>query len=300
MAYIIAAAGGHGDYINNEVNAAFLGASTRWVELRASSLKEDMRNAVAYEDGRRGATHTYRTTQHIDRLDRTFLFSIDGPNYSALPSGGIYRGQPLIMAYNHGTGDWDPPTTWAPWPGQIKSVFVDNMCCKHPSTEAVYCAVPYDGNMLRKFDPDLNIWSVVASSFPGRSSGAIDPIGNRLIAFGESSGTLDPVVLDLESGTFLPPDFGGLGMASLRTKNDAGIVYDEVNGSFLVFPTRAATSILRIRAYDLYIDSVVPGGETPSGRTNGWQNSWQFVPALKGVVCAAAYNEDMLYLRTSL
>jgi hypothetical protein len=299
MAYVIAAAGGHGDYINNEVNAAFLGDKPHWVELLASSSEDVMRNAVAYEDGRRGATHTYRATQHIDRLDRTFLFCTDGPGYTPLPEGGKYQGLPLIMAFNHAAGDWDPPDHWARWPGAPKTVFTDGLCAKHPVTEAIYCKANYDGGALRKFDPNQNSWSLIATGIPQRSFGAIDAKSNTLLAFGDYVGTADPVVLDLNNGRTVDRPFKGLGASALRTRNDAGIVLDEANGTYIVFPTRKADVVLTVRAEDLHIEAVAVQGPVPPARGNGWQNSWQYVPALKGIVSAAAYSEDMLYLRTS-
>lgn len=299
MAYVIAAAGGHGDYINNEVNAAFLGDNPQWSELLASSAQADMRNAVAYEDGRRGACHTYRNTQHINRLDRTFIFSIDGPNYDALPPGGKYRGEPLIMAFNHATGDWDPPERWAAWPGSGNSIFTNALCCKHPTDEAVYVAAGQDGGNLRRFDPGLNTWSVVASSFPLRDFAAIDPVSNTMLAFGNYNGTADPFVFDLSKGNVLSPAFGGLGSGALRVRSDAGIVYDELERCFYVFPSRSNATMLKVDPANWRIETLSPAGSGPHGRTNGWQNAWQFVPSLKGIVCAAAYDEDMVYLRTS-
>jgi hypothetical protein len=299
MAYIIAAAGGHGDYINNEVNAAFLGRDPHWAEVRQSSAQVDMRNAVAYEDGRRGAVHTYRNTQHIDRLDRTFIFSTGGPNYDALPGGGRYKGKPLIMAFNHAARDWDAPDRWAHWPGASNAIFTNSLCCKHPITEAVYVLATQDGGTLRRFDPDDNSWSTVASGLQARYFGAIDPANNSLLCFGDYSGTLEPFLVNLGTGSIQVPPFGGLGSQALRVRGGAGVVHDEIENCFMVLGDSTANRLLRVRTSDFHVETVSPAGVAPSGRANGWQNAWQFVPRLKGIVCASSYGDDMLYLRTS-
>jgi hypothetical protein len=77
------------------------------------------------------------------------------------------------------------------------------------------------------------------------------------------------------------------------------MVYD-LNDCFWVLPGGASASgLIRIRASDFYVDTPTLSGASPGTRTNGWMNSIQYVPALRGIVCAIKHGEDMIYLRTA-
>jgi hypothetical protein len=304
-AYIIAAAGGHGDYANNEVNVIRLGRNApAWEEVLASSPVSAMRNGVVYEDGRRSATHSYWGTQYIERLDRTFLFQCYGtdssdPRIAGLPSS--YPASNYIMAFSHAAGDWDPPDRWARWPNAGVDAWFGAFGCQNVLTGTAYVASQFDGGTLRKFDPDLNSWSAVMqlenTSFCAQ---AVDPARERVLQVGSYDGTLGPRVIDLKAKAYAAVSFTGLGAAALTLEGaGAGMVFDELNDCFYVFPGEDAALVLRVRAADWHVDRPPVTGPSPGRRENGWQNAWQYDPALKGMVCAIAHEADMVYLRTS-
>lgn len=302
-AYIIAAAGGHGDYANNEVNVIRLGQNSPvWEEVLASSPVSAMRNGEVYEDGRRASTHSYWGTQYIESLDRTFLFQCYGtdtndPRIAGLPRS--YPGSDYIMAFNHATGDWDAPDRWARWPNGRDSWF-GALGCLNVKTGEAFVTSQYDGGNLRRFNPQLNNWTTVMrldnAIFCAQ---AIDPKRNKILQVGGYQVSA-PRVIDLNAKTYANVTFGGLGEAALTMRGEyAGMVFDELNDCFYVFPQGDAAQLLRVRASDWYVDRPTISGTSPGSRVNGWQNSWQYDPALKGIVCAVEYSSDMVYLRTS-
>jgi hypothetical protein len=131
------------------------------------------------------------------------------------------------------------------------------------------------------------------------SAQAVDPKRNRILQVGAYQ-VARPKVIDLNERSYLNVSFGGLGQAALTmTGTNAGMVFDELNDCFYVFPAGDAGGVLRVRASDWYVDRPSIAGASPGERVNGWQNSWQYDPALKGIVCAISHTGDMVYLRTS-
>lgn len=303
-AYIIAAAGGHGDYANNEVNVIRLGESSPvWEEVLASSPPSAMRNGVVYEDGRRAATHSYWGTQYIEQLDRTFLFQCYGtdtqnPAVPQVPSS--YPDNNYIMAFNHASGDWDPPDRWARWPKVGFDSWFGAFGCLNVLTGKAYAASQYDGGNLREFDPALNRWTTVMTiDSRDFSAQAVDPRRNRILQIGALRGAAVRVI-DLNARSYLNVTFGGLGIGALIMRgHEAGMVFDDLNDCYYVFPEGDAAQMLRVRASDWFVDRPPLSGTSPGSRVNGWQNSWQYDPALKGIVCAISHDGDMVYLRTS-
>lgn len=301
-AYIIAAAGGHGDYANNEVNLIRLGqASPVWEEVLGSSRVSAMRNGVVYEDGRRASTHSYWGTQYIESLDRTFLFQCYGTStYLFDNQTRSYPDSNYIMAFNHAAGDWDPPDRWARWPNSGSEAWFGAFGCQNVLTGEAYAASQFDGGLLRRFNPHLNRWSSVMRLENALfSAQAVDPKRNRILQVGayQAAGAR---VIDLNARAYANVSFGGLGQAALTMIGEkAGMVFDESNDCFYVFPPDDAAQILRVRASDWYVDRPSISGASPGSRVNGWQNSWQYDPALKGIVCAISHAGDLVYLRTS-
>lgn len=301
-AYIIAAAGGHGDYSGNEVNIINLGSNTpAWSVARASSADADMCNGTVYNDGRRASTHSYWSTQYVEAIDRTFIAQCYGLDYT--PFSGRSVTYPLkreIMAFNHATGDWDPPAQWALWPNTGVDAWYGALGASNVLTGEIYAASQFDGQQLRRFNHTTNSWSVVMSLDNAAFGGAaIDPVRNRMLQVGAGS-ALGGRVINLTTGQYISVTFGGLGNAALTLPGEyLGMVFDELNDCFYVFPSGSASQMLRVRASDWFVDAPTTTGTPPGGRTNGWQNSWQYDPTLKGIFCAHDYNGNMAYLRTS-
>jgi hypothetical protein len=301
-AYIIAAAGGHGDYANNEVNVIRLDQpSPVWEEVLASSPASAIRNGLVYEDGRRASTHSYWGTQYIEYLDRTFLlqcYGTDAEMFKHLPRS--YPASTYIMAFNHATGHWDPPDHWARWPNTGTDAWFGAFGCQNVLTGEAYAASHYDGGALRRFDGRLNRWTTIMRLDNAIfSAQAVDPRRNRILQVGAYQ-RVGPKVIDLNARSYLNVSFRGLGQSALTMiGTNAGMVFDELNDCFYVFPGDDAAQVLRVRASDWHVDRPSIAGTSPGKRVNGWQNAWQYDPALKGIVCAIAHEGDMVYLRTS-
>ena len=123
--YMLGAAGGHGDYAGNEVNALVLNtASPKWVQLRAPTVNADIINKTQfYLDSRPSATHTYYATQFINSLNRMIVFAspgVDG-SFPAAPSDFPYLGSRRSFSFNADRSDWDGPDFVAQYPGTAAS-----------------------------------------------------------------------------------------------------------------------------------------------------------------------------------
>lgn len=319
-AYIIAAAGGHGDYAGNEVQLVRLGVNTpAWEMPKRASADADMCNGPVFNDGRRAATHQYMGCQYIESLDRTFImqcYGVDGvgwPSAVAYPNpagaGSSPWGWKQIMAFCHGTGDWDPPDRWAAWPSAPgHDAFYGCFGVVNPLTNECYAASQYGGGIHRfnAGSTGANTWTtnVVPAADPYDylfAGVALDPVRKRVLMCGSDQEGKGPRVYDLAAGTVLTPTFGGLGAAAITFSGSpysVGVVFDELNDCFWVF-SHAGGNPWRVRASDWYVDQPSISGTAPGARAGGWQNSWQYDPTLKGIVCATGYTEDLLYLRTS-
>ena len=300
--YMLGAAGGHGDYAGNEVDALALNTATpKCVELRAASLNADITDQTQfYLDKRPAATHTYYPTQFINSLNRMIVFAGGGLNGLIFPRPPVdspYFGSKRSFSFNMATSDWDSPDYIAQYPGDGDPTAA--LAVKHPVTEDFYYSRSY-GTKWYRWSKDTNTWT----KLPGNSrsswytGAAIDPLRNRMLVVGGYSPTA-PAVFDLE-GNPVSVTFKGLGADVLKVGNYPGVIYDEVNDNYLVFyNTGTSIALYRVNASTMEVDKPATTGSTPSARPNGIQNAVQYVPELGGIVIANSYTGNVYFMRTS-
>ena len=300
---MLGAAGGHADYAGNEVNALnLLADQPAWAQLRAPSANTDVINKGAfYLDKRPAATHTYYASQFIDRLDRMVVFcglGLSGP-FPDLPIGYPYTGSSRSYSFNVGKGDWDAPDYIAQFPADVADLYAC-LCVRHPLTGDVYYS-RNAGNAWYRWTSSANRWDRLSGFSRGSwyAGAAIDTKRNRMLVVGGYT-AVAPMVLNLD-GSIQQVSFGGLGASALTLSGGyPGVVYDESNDLYIVvFNADGNIKILTVRASDLYVDSPTLRGPTPAARTNGIQNSVQYVPQLKGIVIANNYYGDVYFMKTA-
>lgn len=299
--YILGAAGGHGDYAGNEVNALALNVDIpAWVQLRAPTQNVDIINrGQFYLDGRPAAAHTYYATQFIDSLNRMFVFPSETllGSFPEPPTGYPYLGSSRGFSFNLGTEDWDHPDYVAQFPGS--GDWVACLCVKHPATGNVYYSRNY-GNGMYRWNAASNTWTKLSgpSRNPWYCGGAIDPRRSRMLVVGGYSLT-PPQVYDL-NGIAQSRIFGGLGTGPLTVGGYPGVIYEEVLDRFLVFfNSNGAVEVLSVDAATFSVSKPTVQGVVPVARINGIQNSVQYVPELRGVVMANQHYGNVLFMRTS-
>ena len=303
--YLIAMAGGHGDYAGNEVNALKLNAETpAWTQLRGPTPADQwLTQSQFYLDKRPAATHTYYAQQFINAQDRLMTFpyqGMDSLHLPAAPAGWPYaRTSRYIASFDRAANDWDAPEHVAPYPGT--GDWTACLVAKHPVTEDVYLDC-YSGG-LWKWTQATNAWTRITARNPAANyaGAAIDPERGRMLIVGDYSGTQAPRVVDLATADTVDASFGGLGSAALMLNGYPGVVYDESNRNFLVFHN-GADQLMHVRRVDpatWHVDApVITGGPLPR-RVNGVLTAVQYVPELKGVVIANSYRGNVRFMRTA-
>jgi len=305
--YLLGAAGGHGDYAGNEVNALLLGADIpRWVQLRAPSATQDMVNdAQFYLDYRPAATHTYYATQFINSLNRMVVFSSPGMAYGGLPASPAawpFNGENgWSFSFNLTTNDWDRPdhSAYPILQTPARGDFTACLCVKHPVTEDVYYSRNY-GNGIWKWSAASNVWSRINENgkSPWYTAAAIDGSRDQMLCVG-GYGSAPPEVRRLSNGEAVRASFGGLGPSAITLGDYPGVIFDEVNDCYLVFRNSNPIEIYRVQASTLHIDQPVITGTKPAQRPNGVLNAVQYVPELRGVVIANSYRGNVFFMRTA-
>lgn len=305
--YMLGAAGGHGDYTGNEVNALALNAETpTWVQLRGPTPNEYVigNSTQFYLDYRPAAAHTYYATQFINSMNRMIVMPSEGPFGigAAPPAGWPYMGRTLVYSFNMTTGDWDrpdSPTYFKPFPGSGDETAC--LCAKHPVTEDIYYSRNSSTSGWYRFSATANTWTKLSNESRSTwyAGAAIDPNRNRVLVFGgyDRNG---PEVRDL-NGMPVSVSFGGLGASALAVSGYPGALYDEANGNFLCFFN--ANGVIEVRRVDpatWKIDTPTISGAAPAARQNGLQNAAQYVPELGGFVLANRHNGNVYFVRTSL
>lgn len=268
--YLIAAAGGHGDYGGNEVNALRLSADDpAWVELRPSTVTADIvNNSAVYLDYRKAASHTYNTTQFIEQDDRLVIMPYAGLFASSMPDASAqwqawYPEKRVTAsfsavdwtAYNAGN-DWDRAQmmaeTGTPRRGfypTLPSNYVGAgwgmMGCSDPLTGDLYTGDNAAG--LWRMKRSAGTWSQVSGSFALSAYGAaicVDQVVRngepyrRLMVVSQNGAGIQGVYR-LDTAAKLT---GAMGLASgsqpwsvLDTGHYHGIVYDSGNDRFIAF-----------------------------------------------------------------
>ncbi len=299
--YMLGAAGGHTDYTGNEVDALdLLADQPAWAQLRAPSANADIIDSVQfYLDNRPSSTHTYYATQFIDRLNRMVVFASPGSwgSFPLAPLNYPFTGSSRSYSFDMAKKDWDAPDYIASFPGS--GDFFGCLCVRHPLTGDVYYSRNYSSGWYR-WTSAANRWDRLSdtSRAPWYAGSAIDTVRNRILVVGGYSPTA-PLVLNLD-GSAQQVTFGGLGADALKVTGYPGVVYDELNDIFVVAYNDGSTiKLLTVRASDLTVSSPTVTGSLPGARTNGIQNSLQYVPELRGIVIANSYRGDVYFMKTS-
>lgn len=299
--YMLGAAGGHGDYAGNEVNALALNTDApHWVQLREPSPNSQIINGTQfYLDNRPSSTHTYYATQFIDSLDRMIVFASPGVNgpFPAPPAGFPYMGSQRSFSFGFASGNWDHPDHIAQFPGN--GDFTACLCVKHQGTGDVYYSRNYSDGWYR-WSASTNSWTKLSNTSrgPWYAGTALDPRRNQILAVGGYS-AIAPEVYNL-AGTRQAVAFSGMGSAALTLSGYPGAVYDETNDRYLVLHN-AGTSVqvLMVNPGTWAVSQPTIAGNPPSARLNGIQNAVQYVPELRGLVLANQYDGNVWFLRTA-
>ncbi|MBI2558897.1 right-handed parallel beta-helix repeat-containing protein, partial [Candidatus Woesearchaeota archaeon] len=303
--YVLGAAGGHGDYCGNEVDAIQLNTDNpRWVQLSPPSPNSQVINSAQYYlDLKPSATHTYYATQFINARNRMIVVDSPGMGLGGLPNppaGWPYAGDPgYSFSFNLYTNSWDAPEYVSRYTGG--GDFTAALVAKHPVTEDIYYSRTYGGEFW-KWTQATNSWSKINTNSETNYAGAaIDPKRNRMLVVGSYSGTSNPRIRNLVDASSIPVTFNGLGASVLQLSGYPGVVYDEANDKFLVFyNSGSGIKIYRVDAETMYVDTPSVTGTVPTDRQNGIQNSVQYVPELGGIVIANSYDGNVMFMRTSL
>ena len=102
-------------------------------------------------------------------------------------------------------------------------------------------------------------------------------------------------------GSLVVAAFAGLGAAALKLNDYPGVQYDEATDRFIVaFNSGGSIKILRVHPETWLVDEPAITGVPPAARTNGLQNSMQYVPELRGIVIANKHNGNVNFVRTSV
>lgn len=304
--YLVAMAGGHGDYAGNEVNALSLDADApRWVQLRAPTPAEHVvTGAQFYLDRRPSASHTYYAQQFIEARNRLVNFGTQGMHTLSLPptpADWPYKDTShFVASFDMATSDWDAPEHIAPYPGT--GDWTAALVAKNPATEDVY--LDRLGGGLWRWSQAANTWTRVSSAnvASNYAGAAIDPRRERMLVVGDYSGKVPPRLVNILDGKPLAVDWGGLGAQALTVGGYPGVVYDEANDCFLVLynGADALIHILRVDAGSLHVDAPPIGSTAPRRRLNGVLNAVQYVAELGGIVIANEYRGNVKFLRTSV
>ena len=328
--YMIGAAGGHGDYAGNEVNALALNTITpAWEQIRQPTANADyystrksdefgpctgatISTAQFNADLRPSSTHTYNNTQFVDQRNRLFIMASPGLDMCGVPYNPIgwpyswTYGNERSYSYSVADGDWDHPDYVPRY--TMGGNFTANMTVKHQITGDIYISregLSADGGWAR--------WNQATNTFTNISKtnqetiylgAAMDPTRDRILIVGDYSGNLNPRVRDL-NGNIISVTFTGLGPTVLRSSNLGGYpgaIYDEVNDNFLVVGNHVSSGVIkiyRVNASTWAVDELPVTGTAPAHRQNGILNSVQYVPELGGLVIVTSYTGNAQFIRLS-
>lgn len=301
--YMLGAAGGHGDYAGNEVDAITLNSENpAWRQLKGPTAAADLIDSAFYLDRRPGATHTYWAQQFIN--SRNLLLSVCNPGMgmSGLPdepAGWPYAGtRKRTPAFNYATQEWENPDYIGFFPSETGDP-IACLCVKHPWTDDIYYSRNYSDGWYR-WTSATNTWSKLSNGTrgPWYAGSAIDPVRNRMLIVGGYS-PMAPEVRNLD-GSAVAASFTGSGASALARTGYPGVVFDESLDRFLVlFNDAGVIKVLVVHPTTWAVSDPGATGNAPAARKNGIHNSVQYVPELRGFVIANGYQTNMRFMRTA-
>jgi hypothetical protein len=223
--------------------------------------------------------------------------SVLGGPFPAAPANWPYTGTARSFSFDMSKREWDAPEYMATYPGD--GDVLGALCVRHPLTGDVYYSRSYGSGWYR-WTATANRWDMLSnvSRAPWYAGSAIDTVRNRILVVG-GYGPTKPLVLNLD-GSSQTVSFTGLGSSALEVAGYPAVVYDEINDMFIVAVNDGSNlKLLTVTAADLKVASPTLTGPVPAARTNGVQNSLQYVPELKGIVIANSYRGDVYFMKTA-
>ena len=335
--YLIAAAGGHGDYGGNEVNALVLNTPTpRWVELKASTPAVNAIDSLAvYLDLRRSSTHTYNTTQFVPQDDRLVILPYGAMGVSDLrdptaeqlslyPRRVVTSFKATNWTAASGGNDWDVAELAAststprsgfypPMPSTWTFAEFGQVGCSDALTGDLYNGDNAYG--LWKYTRASGTWSKLnfALSAYGAAIAIDQTVRNgesfrRILAVGQNSSGI-PGIYRNDTGAKLTMglESGSLPWSVLDVGQYNGAMYDAHNDCFWAFVNGVDGNFAQYKVeyvtpttYRITKVTVAPvsGSTVPNFvGRNGIHNSIQYVPELKGFVVADTYTGNVHFMR---
>lgn len=319
--YMLGAAGGHGDYAGNEVNAIDLSLDApAWTELKARSAVEDIYiYSTVNRDLTRSSPHNYWATQFDQVNNRMLICSGGGPWGTGIAAefpneaptdpmwpwrtgaGSTPAPDPVVaplMGFDLASGEWTPPEGVGSLGLMPVVIGTADLVCANPITNEIFVNKPGSG-ALYKYNATTGSWTNVGSWYlnGGYAGSAVDPTRDRMLVVGDFGGSRDPFVRSTLNASAVSVTFGGLGAAALRMSGYPGVVYDEDNDRFLVFKNDNPITVYSVNAADFTVSLLTTTGTTPAQRQNGIHNSVQYAPELRGVVMANSYTGNVKFMR---
>lgn len=313
--YMLGAAGGHGDYAGNEVNAITLSADVpAWQQVKApSALADIIKDSSVYLDLTRAAIHTYSNTQYDQIGDRMLIVAgagIDGTwgdlitptpddwpwrtgSHSSPPDPVLHP----LMAFSWSTKGWLPPDTLGLLPAGVGGTGA--LACADPVANLIYSAAVGWGG-LKRYSPATDTWTPAATiGYISTHAGAVDTIRNRMLIIGPNVDAPPPRLVDLAAGELMSVTWSGLAESTLQAAHP-GLVYDEHNDRYVAAINGSGPTdpveIYFIDPQTHVISQPEIAGTKPLQRPNGIHNAMQYAPELKGIVLHNSYTGNVKFL----
>lgn len=310
------AAGGHGDFWNNEVCYQDLSSDTpHWVIHHAGSsgnvVDVDSPNdpppasRARYADGLPCSRHTYYQTQFIERHNRAITC---GGSISA-PGSGYQDIEAFDVTVAAGVNGWDALYTYPGLYGAAGWGNIEPACCKDPTTEAIYA---FHGIKTYKVSPSAvgpgGTASIVVAD-TGLNSGAegataVDTLRNRLFwTHGFGLAATSCFLLNLTDYSHTTQAYTGAAAAAFSALSAAlGVVYVPVLDAYLLRGRAAGAVVYSVNAstFEVTLLSTTGGAAVPAQAGSGYEgvyNKWLYAPALGGVVYFPGSGYNSWFLR---
>ena len=291
----LAAAGGHADWMGNEVYEIDLSVDApTWRILRGPSAGNTIVFGADYcTDGRPSSTHLYYALHFVRGKNRVFKLSAG----SVWGSGNESNSN--VDGFDLATNDWDPAGTWDA--GSPHNAAINRPYAQHPTTEDLYT---FFGGAFRRWNAADGTWQRLADrpSYANDdvvygSASAVDPSRSRVIfarnvyraAMSQGlaltfSGALSDVTF---TGTNVADALGAQVAMRWLQSEDAFILKTDTSGQ-----------VLRIDASTFVVSALTTTGPNPPDAVNGVFTRWQYLPQLGGFAYLPSHASNFWFLAT--
>ncbi len=325
------AAGGHGDYWQNEMVCQnlmldaptwvvhFAGSNGNVVDY-ASSNSPPPNSRARYSDGQPASRHTYYQSQFLERHGRALA---TGGSISS-PGTGYQDTDGFDVDVASGVNGWSAAYAY---PGSQGGVGAGNAggslsviaaaCCKDPTTEIVYT---FSGSRVHKLIPSIAGPTATAGSGATYSFSTLS--WNSAYPYSEGPSAVDTTrskilwtngyglgvfTFDIASGTLdAEHTYTGAGAAGLTAlPASAGAIYIPRLDAYLIRGAASGATVYSVNPATFAVTTLsttggsgIPAqsGSGAAGAT-GVYNKWQFVPHLRGAVYLAGAAHNTWFLR---